>query len=928
MRKSIVLLTLFFIFTGIIINRSTAQSHVAQAATAVSQPQSTDDTSLVYLPIVHKPDNGFIPGSGGWPTVAANEQRTSWTQDEVSGMLRVEWYRPIEAYIPQNVQIIASNGFLFIATARGLYTLNAETGAVVWRYDTELPLGNSPTVADDVVYVGGYDRKIHALDAATGAHLWAFSEAKAGYSANPLVVDGKVIVGNRDGFMYAIGAHGTPNQGQLLWKFEAGGPIPMTAAYKNNVVYFAANDNYAYALNATTGQLIWKSNKLPGLQYQSYWPVIYQDKVIFSGALAYRSGLEPGTKSVLDDSGSPYTGFAQMNIEDVWPEQIEGTTIGPEVGARAWSNGYPVVDASRLTQFLEDNPNPDPDRHKPWRRVVAVLNMSNGREFTFDSDGDGYQEYAPVGWWGTGSGNRYPPLVGPGGNIMYVSNMYECCSDAKGRVTGWNIQSPSLLSVTGGFGALAEPQALSGGGDMIYRNLCCDRTGDFFSIAEQGMGAGGTLWSYNLDQLAPGYDEMWSIIPGLPRLQGWYWGQTGSMNAAYHNHGDQNPIIPYRGRVYVHRSNAIIAFGPETGPGKLPLLTASPAASSSVTPTQAELIARLEAEVDKMITAGHLRPGYYNQGQFSQYKELADYFENPGDTLYTLSWAYPYLAPQLQERLRGYLAQEFETYFNANMIASVGWLDGAQREGMVLPPEVDADRVNHPASTIATNASWFYPQHNFYGMWKYAQNVPGVDRGRVYDLAKSKLQVPVPAMAISETEYFRQRPYELNGYIAGYTGFLELQSLAGMAGTDAQLRTQVTDELNRLKQLRVNIFSKDSYWTADSRYHKKRLDIARNFIWLTPELGDYLNQTIRAQVQEAVAEYDTIAPYWFVSRYEGDIGESGTSTLYNYVALFQAKALILHEPQSELTKYLDAPAFVVGDLFYMQNLIAAIEAGN
>ena len=81
--------------------------------------------------------------------------------------------------------------------------------------------------------------------------LWSYDNAKAGYDTNPLVVDGKVIIPNRDGAVYAIGAHGTANQGQLIWKYQSGGPIHLSPAYKDGTVFFAANDNYAYALNAS-----------------------------------------------------------------------------------------------------------------------------------------------------------------------------------------------------------------------------------------------------------------------------------------------------------------------------------------------------------------------------------------------------------------------------------------------------------------------------------------------------------------------------------------------------------------------------------------------------------------------------------------------------------------------------------------------------
>ena len=75
-----------------------------------------------------------------------------------------------------------------------------------------------------------------------------------------------------------------------------------------------------------------------------------------------------------------------------------------------------------------------------------------------------------------------------------------------------------------------------------------------------------------------------------------------------------------------------------------------------------------------------------------------------------------------------------------------------------------------------------------------------------------------------------------------------------------------------------------------------------------------------------MGEYDNVAPYWFVSRYEGSIREGVTSPLFNYHDLFQAKAQILQEPFEELVKYIDVPGVAIGDLFYIENLVAAIEA--
>lgn len=844
--------------------------------------------------------------------VAGNIERTSWVPEGVEGNLHVEWYRPIEAYIPQNVQLIASDGMVFVATSRGLYALNVVNGELVWRFDTQMPLGHSPTVSDDVVYVGGFDRKLHALRVQDGGRLWSFEGAKAGYSTNPLVVNGKVIVGNRDGYLYAIGAHGTPQQGQLLWKFQAGGPINLSAAYKDGTVYFAANDNHAYAVRESDGSLVWKSDRLPGDGYNSYWPVIYGDKVIFSAASGYRSGT-PGLGSVENTAGDSYGKIYDLERDELFGNAANGSVLGAELSSQSWSNGAPVRDLSQVINYLEE---------KPWRRVLIILNRSDGREYTFDSDGDGKPEYAPVTMWGTHSGNRYPPLVGPDG-LLYVGNIFQKFNIPQGKLMGWKFGTPYFSQLVMQ-GAVDEPQAISAGGNLIYRNLCCDRVGSFQSFSPPFRYQ--QLWTYDrtLSSQAPGYDEMWyGVSSDDPvRLHGNY----GTQNGVYHNHGDQNPLVPYMGRLFVHRSNAIIAYGTGQSRGKLPLVEANEVQDNLQTPSSAELVARLESEVEKILAAGKLRPGYYNTGQF-QYPQLADYYKNPGETLYTLTRAYPHLSSSLQGRVRTYLRQFFGDYFDPVMYGQIGWNEGEPRDAVLLPPEVQASLASFGKSQGAGQRwSWSYPQFNFYAMWKYAELFRSDPQyiSRIYDLAKSRLQVPVPALATDQ--YLTERPYEHNGYIAGYLGFLELQELAGKTQTDADLRSRVSAELNRLLALRASSFTKDTAWVNGyGSYHLRTLNIGQNFIMLVPELADYLRQNALSKVQAAVNEYNSTAPYWFVSRYNAVVNEGVMQNLYDTQVL-QARAYVLRESRQELSKYLDVPAFLRGDLLYINNLIAVIEA--
>jgi hypothetical protein len=108
----------------------------------------------------------------------------------------------------------------------------------------------------------------------------------------------------------------------------------------------------------------------------------------------------------------------------------------------------------------------------------------------------------------------------------------------------------------------------------------------------------------------------------------------------------------------------------------------------------------------------------------------------------------------------------------------------------------------------------------------------------------------------------------------------------------------------------------------------KTLSVSRNFLNLVPELGQYLANNAKSKVQAAVDEYNRVDPYWFDTEFEQTYGEGATQPIYDSYALFQAKALILQQSRAELVKYLDVPAVNVGDFYYIQNLVAAIQASG
>jgi hypothetical protein len=250
------------------------------------------------------------------------------------------------------------------------------------------------------------------------------------------------------------------------------------------------------------------------------------------------------------------------------------------------------------------------------------------------------------------------------------------------------------------------------------------------------------------------------------------------------------------------------------------------------------------------------------------------------------------------------------------MYTNLGW-DGAQREAMLIPEDIKDDLASAGKNNSNRNWPWSYPPQNIYAMWKFAQVFPE-KRSDLYEQAKTVLP---------DTYHTDDSETWINhAYMQGYIGFLNLYEMVGRPESDLDIASMAQSNLDSLYSNRVQNFSKDSPWTSGSNY--KPFSVSRNFIFLVPEIGEELSKRIKPEVLSAMDEYNYVVPYWMVNAYEASSPERSIQVLYDPPALFQAKAYILDEPKAELFKYLDAPFFIRGDLYYIQNLIATLKAGE
>ena len=133
----------------------------------------------------------------------------------------------------------------------------------------------APVSAAGMVFVGGDDGVVRALDAASGDRRWTHATAGA-ILQPPTVADGSVFVGRGDGWVSALDA----KSGRLVWEFRAAPverhimtygvlgstwPVHTGVLVNEGTAYFAAgiidtDGTYLYALDAKTGAFQWQNN--------------------------------------------------------------------------------------------------------------------------------------------------------------------------------------------------------------------------------------------------------------------------------------------------------------------------------------------------------------------------------------------------------------------------------------------------------------------------------------------------------------------------------------------------------------------------------------------------------------------------------------------------------------------------------------------
>jgi outer membrane protein assembly factor BamB len=121
-------------------------------------------------------------------------------------------------------------------------------GKVVWSYDKINRSLSSGAAADGLYFVPDYSGFVYCFDAKTGALQWRH-DTKGHIRGSPLLADGKLYVGNEDGYLTILPAKKELKKEEVV-EIDMGAPVLSTPVAANGTLYVQTH-THLFAVGAT-----------------------------------------------------------------------------------------------------------------------------------------------------------------------------------------------------------------------------------------------------------------------------------------------------------------------------------------------------------------------------------------------------------------------------------------------------------------------------------------------------------------------------------------------------------------------------------------------------------------------------------------------------------------------------------------------------
>ncbi|MBI4486173.1 MAG: PQQ-like beta-propeller repeat protein, partial [Acidobacteria bacterium] len=257
--------------------------------------------------------------AGQAPTAApANEWRQFRGTPNLAGVssstppatLKLLWTYDAGDVIDSSATI--AGGVVYVGGGNGdLIALDLESGTLRWKYATGDLIGeSSPAVGAEAVYIGDLAGVLHAVAVGDGKPLWTFKTGSE-IKSSPVVAGGTVLIGSYDGHLYALEAR----TGRVRWKVKTDGQVHSTPAVQNGLAFVAGCDATFRAIRIADGTQVYE---VESGAYTAASPVLAGDRAYYGTFNNEVLALDLTRRAVVwrysnPDAGFPYYSSAALH---------------------------------------------------------------------------------------------------------------------------------------------------------------------------------------------------------------------------------------------------------------------------------------------------------------------------------------------------------------------------------------------------------------------------------------------------------------------------------------------------------------------------------------------------------------------------------------------------------------------------------------
>ena len=263
---------------------------------------------------------------------------------------------------------------VYIADYAGwMYALDKNDGELLWQSKLGDYVGASSVIWKDRICTGVETRQprgyFACVDRTTGEFLYKSAHFKDHTHSTPSINthSGVAFIGSNDNYLYALDA----NTGQQVWRFETGGDIKSTPALHEDSVLATSWDGFLYRIDQVSGEEIWK--------FQSY-------------------GKSMSSPSIDTDEGIVIFGSHDGNVygvdfetgAEIWKFGTGKSILSSAtIVSRSDGNGKIafIGSASEYIYGLDPKTGKELWRFRSQGRISSVPTIENGRMYVSGDDG-------------------------------------------------------------------------------------------------------------------------------------------------------------------------------------------------------------------------------------------------------------------------------------------------------------------------------------------------------------------------------------------------------------------------------------------------------------------------------------------------------------------------------------------------------------